>query len=79
MDKKFQYFHIKDNGIGIKKEARVQIFKLFQRLHSQEKYEGTGVGLALCKKIIEGHGGRIWLEPIKNNNGSHFVFKIPRP
>ena len=67
---------IKDNGIGIEKEYHDKVFGLFQRLHPQEEYEGTGAGLAIVKKIIERYNGEIWLES-EPGKGSKFYFTLP--
>ncbi len=70
-------FSVDDNGIGVSPRYAGQIFEMFERLHSHAQYPGTGMGLAICRKVVENHHGRIWLDTGRSGPGARFVFTLP--
>jgi signal transduction histidine kinase len=76
VDKKFHHIIFSDNGIGFAPEYNEKIFEVFQRLHGRDEYPGTGIGLGICKKIIENHGGFIRAEG-KSDSGAVFHIYLP--
>jgi light-regulated signal transduction histidine kinase (bacteriophytochrome) len=75
-DQGYWVFHVEDNGVGIHPDAHERVFQMFQRLHRSDEYAGNGIGLAISKRIVQRHGGRIWVES-RVGSGSCFTFTLP--
>jgi len=69
---------VRDNGVGIRPDAREQVFGMFQRLHARGTQGGNGIGLAVCRRIVESHGGRIWIGEPEDGAGTAIHFTLPR-
>lgn len=67
---------VEDDGIGIAADEADRIFRPFHRLHGEDRYEGSGIGLAICRRVVEAHGGRIWAEP-RPEGGTAFLLTLP--
>ena len=73
----FWEFCVADNGIGLDPDEAQQVFEIFRRLHTADEYPGSGIGLSICKKIVETHGGHIWVESVAGE-GARFLFTLPK-
>jgi two-component system, chemotaxis family, sensor kinase Cph1 len=71
-------FSVEDNGIGIEPQYTEKVFGIFKRRHGREKYPGSAIGLAICRKIVTRHGGRIWVDPGYTTSGACLRFTLPK-